>query len=89
MKYLMQITMAVSIAALSYGNAVAEETEIKSPDIRSKLDMMVKDKMNRLIRKTYEYSDGVHIAEQVDKYIYLIPVSSAKKTGYILKESGS
>lgn len=81
--------MAVSIAALSYGNAVAEETEIKSPDIRSKLDMMVKDKMNRLIRKTYEYSDGVHIAEQVDKYIYLIPVSSAKKAGYILKESGS
>lgn len=89
MKHIKLIALAVSIMALSSGNAVAEELEVKSPEISSKLNMMVEDKMDRLVKKIYEPREHVQVAEPVNNDLTLIPRSSGKVTTDVSKEIGS
>lgn len=88
MKYVKQITLAVSIMAISAGNAVAEEYEFKAPNINAKLNAMVENKMDELVRQTYEDYRYVQAIEQVSVRQSLIPCAS-EDNGYDSNETRS
>ena len=89
MKHIKLIALAASIITLNSGNAVADETVFKSPDISGKLNVMVEEKMDRLVKKTYERREYVRVAEYENNNVSVIPGSCGKEIVYVSKEIGS
>ena len=89
MKHIMHIALTASILALSAGTAVAEEIKFKAPDISGRLNMMVEHRMDRLVREISEHPASLHVAEQVNNNVSLIPGTPGKESAYISKHAGS
>ena len=89
MKHIKLIAVAVTIIALNSGIAAADEIKLKAPDISSKLNTMVEDKMDGLVKKMDEDRGYLRITRKLYNELSLIPCSSANETAYNFKKAGS
>ena len=63
MKHLKAITFALTFAACSAVNAMADENEFQAPDVSNKLDHLVEVKMDALVKETYDRRGYYQIVE--------------------------
>lgn len=89
MKRITLIALAASIMTLNPGNTFAEETVFKSPDISGKLNVMVEEKMDRLVKKTYERRVSNRVAEHEIYKVSVDTGSCGQEIVYVSNEVGS
>ena len=82
MKHIRIFTLAIAITSCIAGNAAADEIEFSTPDISSKLDRIVEEKMNSVINNLHVDQGYSRVVEQVEDEINNLPTVMLKKFGY-------